>query len=141
MLLDMVGDMPDCLEDIQDWQEKSYKQHFLESSFNAKDLAIEAYDHSPPEHKIPFENTVDSMNFLVLTTIEKTEKAITGENSQLLEHIISSYKPQMEEYIEQCSAIINGTKHIAQQEDIDSYFMDKPASEGGLDQSSIDDLF
>lgn len=140
MLLDMLSDMPDCLEDIQEWQEKSYEQHFMDSSFHAKKLAIDAYHHSPAQHKIPFEETVDSMNTLVLTTIEQAEKMIADGDSQMLRDTISLYKPLMEELIEQCSAIINGTKHIAHQEDIDSYFSESPA-EGGIDQNAIDDLF
>jgi hypothetical protein len=112
----------------------------MDSSFHAKKLAIDSYQHSPSQYKIPFEKTIDSMNMLVLTTIEQAEKAISEDNMQALTETISLYKPLMEDLIEQCSAIINGTKHIAHQEDIDSYF-GEATPEGGIDQGAIDDLF
>ena len=47
MLLEMIPDMPDMLEDAQEWQPKSYKDHFRDSSIADKELAIEAYDIVP----------------------------------------------------------------------------------------------
>jgi len=48
MLLDLIPDMPDCLEDARAWEPKCYKDHFLDSQFSDRDLAIEAYDRAPP---------------------------------------------------------------------------------------------
>ena len=33
MLIEMVPDMPECLDDILEWTPKSYTQHFEDSSF------------------------------------------------------------------------------------------------------------
>lgn len=48
MLLEMVPDMPDMLEECRAWEPKSYQDHFRESSFSDKQLAIEALRPSYP---------------------------------------------------------------------------------------------
>jgi hypothetical protein len=140
MLLDMLPDMPDCLEDVQEWSPKSYQDHFRDSAFAAKDLAVEAYDHSPAEYRVPFENTVQQMDQLVLDTVNKVSDAINNSQTDELLALISDYRPKMEKLIEDCGAIINGARGVAQQQDIDSYFSEE-IDESGLDQGAIDDLF
>ena len=58
MLIEMVPDMPDMIEDCRLWHPKSYQQHFRDSGFSEKDLAIEAYDHVPNKFRTPFEATI-----------------------------------------------------------------------------------
>lgn len=43
MLLEMLPDMPDCVEDVLGWAPLDYVGHFQRSSFAEKRLAIEAY--------------------------------------------------------------------------------------------------
>ncbi|WP_321391600.1 hypothetical protein [Emcibacter sp.] len=140
MLLDMLSDMPDCLEDVQDWHPKSYQDHFRDSAFTAKDLAVEAYNYSPPEYRQPFEETVNEMDKLVLNTISNVTAAITTSDTAKLNKLVDGYRPQMEKLIEDCGAIINGARGSAHQQDIDSYFSEE-IDESGLDQNAIDDLF
>ncbi len=143
MLIDMLPSMPECIEDIREWVPKSYQEHFADSVFAAKDLAIEAYTYSPDEYRLPFEQTVNQMDGLVLNTIIQVEQDIADGTSGGLQKIVDDYSPQMIALIEQCSSIINGEKLMTQQDSIDDYF------EGGedeldgedLDQNAIDDLF
>jgi len=62
MVLDLIPNMPDCLEDAEAWQPKHYQDHFRDSAFSAKELAIMAYDHSPAEYRDQFETLVDLIN-------------------------------------------------------------------------------
>ena len=48
MLLEMVSTCPDCLTDFLDWQPKSYREHFLDSRFKDRQLAVAAYDAADP---------------------------------------------------------------------------------------------
>src|ERR1700754_419764 len=48
MLLEMVPDMPECVEDFLTWTPLSYAEHFWASNFKARDLAIEAYESADP---------------------------------------------------------------------------------------------
>jgi len=69
MLLEMVPDMPELIEDTGDWAPKSYPQHFLDSGFQAKDLAVEAFEIAPRIIRLPFDQICAEMDKLILTTL------------------------------------------------------------------------
>ena len=45
MMIELVPSMPDMLEDVLAWERKSYQQHFADSEFKDKDLAVERCGH------------------------------------------------------------------------------------------------
>lgn len=47
MLMEMLPDMPDCAEDVLDWAPADYAEHFTNSTFKDKDLAVLAYQAAP----------------------------------------------------------------------------------------------
>ncbi len=120
MLLEMVPDMPDMLEDCRAWAPKSYQDHFRDSSFSKKDLAIAAYDHVPPRYKIPFEDCVAQMNTLVAQTIAHLEAAL--DDPDMLRARAEHASRGLQRLMDVAGAIIHG-------------------SEKSLDQSEIDDIF
>ncbi len=122
MLLDMVPTLPECIDDAKAWAPKSYEQHFQDSVFSDKALAILAYQNAPPQFREPFDDTVAAMNTLVaqgLTTIEAS--MAIGEPGRI-ELAVSEVSRKLRSRIDRCSAIING--HTAK-----------------LDQSAVDELF
>lgn len=143
MLIDMLPSMPDCIEDIREWVPITYQEHFRNSVFSAKNLAIEAYEHSPMEYRLPFEQTITQMDELILSTIVQVEQQITQNKMDELQRIVENYTPRMIVLIEKCGAIINGEKHMTHQDSIDHYFEEDEEKLDGedLDQSTIDDLF
>lgn len=141
MLLGMICDMPDCLEDILGWRSVSYQEHFKNSVFQDKELAIEAYNCSPEKYRAPFETCVEEMDNLLLATIETADATINGADMETLNLIISDYNPKMERLIEKCSAIINSKETTSQQDVIDDYFDQENIDTNTSDQSAIDDLF
>ena len=50
MILELVPDMPEMIEDAQDWKPATYIEHFEASTFSDKDLAVWAYENAPPEY-------------------------------------------------------------------------------------------
>ncbi len=76
MLMEMVPDMPELLEDAVDWSPKTYSEHFAESGFQAKDLAIKAYGLAPAVFKLPFESVCGEMQ----STIQATVKGLVTVN-------------------------------------------------------------
>ena len=40
MLLEMVPDLPECIDDFLGWEPMSYREHFEASNFKARDLEI-----------------------------------------------------------------------------------------------------
>jgi len=69
MLMEMVPDMPELLEEAVDWSPKSYSEHFEESGFQAKDLAIKAYELAPAAFKSPFDSVCREMQATIKATV------------------------------------------------------------------------
>jgi hypothetical protein len=122
MLIDMVPTMPECIEDARAWAPKSYEQHFQDSVFADKDLAILAYHNAPSQYREPFDDTVAAMNVLVANGLTDIEASIaTGETGRI-ELAVTDVSRKLQSRIDRCSAIING--HTEK-----------------LDQSAVDELF
>ncbi len=69
MLLDLASAMPDIFDEIRAWQPAGYVEHFERSGLSGAGLAIEAYELAPTEHRLPFDQTIESMNRLVLFVV------------------------------------------------------------------------
>jgi len=127
MLLDMVPTMPECMEDAKAWAPKSYEQHFQDSVFSDKALAILAYQNAPPQFREPFDDTVAAMNALVAQGLTAIEASMaTGEPGRI-ELAVSEVSRKLRSRIDRCSAIING--HTVKGHTVK------------LDQSAVDELF
>lgn len=73
MLLEMLPDMPDMLEDCLEWKPCSYQDHFRNSGFKDKDLAIEAYDEAPEIIRSVFEGLTDKLDNKIIKTLRGLE--------------------------------------------------------------------
>lgn len=62
MILDMVGDMPDMLEEAAEWEPRSYVEHFARSNLKDGALAIEAFDHVPADIRKRFDALVAELD-------------------------------------------------------------------------------
>jgi hypothetical protein len=122
MLLDMVPTMPECIEDAKAWAPKSYEEHFQDSVFTDKDLAILAYQNAPPQFREPFDDTVAAMNNLVAQGLIAIEASIaTGEPGRI-ELAVSDISGKLQSRIDRCSAIINGKTTKLDQSAVDALF-------------------
>lgn len=65
MLLEMLPDMPDCAEDVLEWDPLDYEGHFENSTFKDKNLAIQAYHAAPAYLREHLEAQVADINRLV----------------------------------------------------------------------------
>ncbi len=122
MLIDMVPTMPEFIEDAKAWAPKSYEQHFQDSVFADKDLAILAYHNAPPQFREPFDDTVAAMNALVAKGLTDIEASVATGEAVRIELAVSDISRKLQSRIDRCSAIING--HTEK-----------------LDQSAVDELF
>ncbi len=119
MLLEMVPDMPDMLEDVKVWKPKSYKEHFQDSTIAEKDLAIEAYDHVPDIYRQPFEQTIEQINAMIASTIERLEKNIADGKADVLRANAQILSRLIQRLMDAASAIIHGSSKTMDQSEID----------------------
>ncbi|MCF8466161.1 MAG: hypothetical protein K9G33_02045 [Sneathiella sp.] len=108
MLAELVIDMPDMLDDFVAWSPNSYKNHFRESGIADRDLAIEAYDFSPPEYKLPFETTTEQLDVEICTLQERMSTVGSdGEEQQNAEFAVGRCH-LIRQLIDRAGSIING---------------------------------
>ncbi len=139
MLLEMVADMPDMMEEVKLWQPKTYQQHFQDSVFTHKDLAIAAYEHAPIEFKEPFDKTVTAVNNAILIGLPHLEEIISHGDAEIIKHEAMSFTRNVQMLTERASAIVNGLIHeeatshkIVEEDDNEAVVMN---------QNAIDSLF
>src|SRR5258708_13263801 len=51
MVLEMVGTVPECLDDLRAWQAKTYAEHFAPSHFTNPAPPIAPYQTPHPPHR------------------------------------------------------------------------------------------
>ncbi len=117
MLLEMLPDVTDCLEDAREWQPKSYQEHFRDSSFSNKELAVAAYDQAPAKYRELFEETAGRMNELVATGLARLEEAISGGEAEAVSLVASRSSRSLQRLVDVASAIIHGGKPTLEQDE------------------------
>lgn len=121
MLIEMLPDMPDMFEDCKAWVPKSYQDHFRDSGFSDKALAIEAYDHVPSKFRSPFENTISLLNQVVQHTLERVGTDISGDDPGKLRADCVTSTEMIHRIIQVLNGIIHGSAHVMEQSEIDLY--------------------
>jgi hypothetical protein len=105
MLLEMVGDCPDCLADIRDWRPMSYREHFLESRLKHRDLAIAAYAAADPAARAYLEGLAGAMT----TVIESARIAISDDTAAQAAALVSERAATwLKPLVARAGAVING---------------------------------
>lgn len=110
MLLEMVPDMPEMIEDCADWKPLSYDDHFMQSGFTAKELAVEAYHAAPKEFKEPFDHIIKALDLLIgstlngLALVNVAERGVSDQARQLIVNRTSL----MQEYLAKMNRLIHG---------------------------------
>ena len=124
MLLEMLGDVPELLDELAAWKPKTYVEHFADSSFTDKALAIEAYEISPEIYRKPFDETVASANRCIAAAIEAlTRLHGTGRDDEI-RVIAGEVSRMLLSLVDKASSIIHGKVGRMGQTQIDE-MMDK----------------
>lgn len=124
MILDMLPSFPDCFDEAREWQPKNYEEHFRNSGFSDRELAISAYEHSPRRFRKPFDDTIDAMNQLILSALDDIETAISENSNEEVARIVSATNTTMRRLTDVVSAVIHGGEDTAQQAEIVSILAD-----------------
>ncbi len=119
MTLEMIPDMPELLDDARAWRPKTYPEHFQESGFAERELAIEAYEHVPARFRQPFELTIGTLDSLVAMTLERAEATLAAGEFERLKIIVNDASGAIRNLVDSASAIIHGTVRTMEQSEID----------------------
>lgn len=138
MLMEMIPDMPELIEEAMEWAPKSYSQHFEESGFQAKDLAVEAYGLAPEVFKAPFEKTCGEMQNIIqgtlngLIAVNVVERGMSPAAQQLIRARIDNLQSLLMDLNQLIHGKLNEAAMVEEQ--------DAPA-EDVQSQEEIDKLF
>lgn len=144
MILDLVADMPDCIEDIADWAPKSYQDHFAHSGFVHRALAIEAYAHAPAERRAALEAVVDELNLIILVTIANLTTVAPEDAEGEVRTMVAKAAAKLRKLIAAASRIINGGELAADAPSSLHKPADTPSGDAigqDMGQDAVDSLF
>lgn len=133
MLLEMLPSMPECLGDIRAWAPKSYEEHFRDSVFSDKELAIEAYQQADPALRGPFDAVIAELHALVPAGIEVAGRLIDLGELPRLETMVGSLLDEVRVRLDRATAFIHGRSVTMNQATVDAT-MD-------MSQDAVDSLF
>ena len=121
MLIDMIPDMPDMIEECKAWEPRSYVEHFAQSSFKDRQLAIEAYDAVPSKYRRPFEETLSQLNTVIQGGVNRLEEEIVaGADPNLVAEHVKAISRAAQALMDCANAIIHGSDRAMAQIEIDS---------------------
>lgn len=81
MLLEMIPDMPDCVELFLEWAPRTYDEHFRASNFKGKELAIAAYHAADITVRSEFETVIATMTS-ILTAVGDAMREATQDHTR-----------------------------------------------------------
>lgn len=122
MLMEMVPDMPDMAEDVMAWEPCSYTEHFEQSVFADKALAVEAYQAAPEDTKARFDAVIADLDNqivdiqILLSGVNTSASMDPALADRLMMAIVNELRPA----IDRASGIINAvedTSHTGTQPD------------------------
>jgi hypothetical protein len=120
MLFGLLPDMPDMLEDLKAWEPLTYEQHFARSGFQAKDLAILAYQNADPSIKEPFDAlSTETCDLLQAAIIEAERMILTNED---LADFVGETTFAVQSSIMMLDGMVHGGHAGGAQDDIDALF-------------------
>lgn len=120
MLFGLLPDMPDMIDELLAWQPVTYQQHFQRSGFQAKELAILAYQNCDPALKASF----DDLSTLIGDMIAGAIVAAAGmlENKVPLALFVTETNLGLQSAIMLLDSMVHGGTAGSVQNDIDALF-------------------
>jgi hypothetical protein len=132
MLLEALSSEPnDFAADLLAWRPLTYEEHFTQSGFRDKNLAIAAYRRAPPKIRARFDDAVSRLHGEALTLVAVVGGALDGGSD--LEKICTDAVSRLRLLIDKANAIANGDipaeagtvethGEVSSQADIDAMF-------------------
>jgi hypothetical protein len=124
MVLEMIGTLPEGLDDLRNWKPKTYAEHFAASRFSNRDAIAAAYGAADPAARRALDRNAELLNAMTMRTLELVLQHVdTPEVQAIARRALERLRP----LISRTASIINGTAP-------------EPAGKQGL-QDAIDAMF
>jgi len=122
MLFGMLPDMPDMLDDIDQWSLQSYGEHFAASGLAFAPLAIELYPLAPEKLRASLEKLIEQMAMMIIETRTALRQAYeAGETAKFLE-LATLGSMQLQSMVDAGGAIVHGHDAMLDQDGINKLF-------------------
>jgi hypothetical protein len=133
MLLEAVSSEPeDFAEDLFAWKPLTYDEHFAESGFRDKNLAIAAYHRAPPRIRARFDDAVERLHSEATKLVGDIRATIYGKQPDV-DVLCTQAVARLSTLIEEANAIANGEEIAGD--------ADENANGEASGQAAIDALF
>jgi len=108
MLLEAISSEPSAFaDDLLSWRPLTYEEHFAESGFRDKNLAIAAYRRAPPKIRARFDEAVARLHGEAVTLVAEVAAELNG-NSKKLNKTCETAARRLRILIDEANAIANG---------------------------------
>jgi hypothetical protein len=108
MLLEAVSSEPEEFAgDLFSWRPLTYEEHFAESGFRDKNLAIAAYRRAPPRIRARFDEAVARLHGEAVTLVSEVAADLTG-NAKTLSQVCENAAARLRILIDDANTIANG---------------------------------
>jgi hypothetical protein len=108
MLLEAISSEPEAFaDDLLSWRPLTYEEHFAESGFRDKNLAIAAYRRAPPKIRARFDEAVARLHGEAVTLVAEVAADLNG-NPKKLNKTCGNAAQRLRVLIDEANAIANG---------------------------------
>ena len=107
MLLELLAEVPECLDDFFAWQPKKYDEHFAASKSKHRDVALAAYAGANPALRERLDTLADSMNEILMATREVMRQDLANGSAPVIADLAVRWVKPL---IARAGAVINGTE-------------------------------
>lgn len=108
MLLEAISSEPQGFaDDLLSWHPLTYEEHFAESGFRDKNLAIAAYRRAPPKIRARFDEAVARLHGEAVTLIAEVAADLSSGNKDL-NNTCEKAARRLRLLIDEANAIANG---------------------------------
>ena len=108
MLFEAISSDPqDFSDDLMSWRPLTYEEHFAESGFRDKNLAIAAYRRAPPKIRARFDEAVARLHGEAVTLVAEVAANLIG-SSGTLNATCEQAVHRLRLLIDEANAIANG---------------------------------
>jgi hypothetical protein len=108
MLFEAIPSDPESFaDDLMSWRPLTYEEHFAESGFRDKSLAIAAYRRAPQKIRARFDEAVARLHGEAVTLIAEVAQKLSGDAPALSKTCVKSAQ-RLRGLIDEANAIANG---------------------------------